>query len=331
MKMNIAKALIRELPLKIDDAARLIMEIVEGLGDSVVDLTRVEMLALLRRVSAEGVRVVRESGHTVSFKEAAMASLAARKDRRPTTRRDLRHFIGRMLRVEGVASRPLRAMGVAECRQLLEKAFPNSPHSYRKGRVILSSIFSYGVRHEWCDRNPIQSIETPRVVERPIVPLSPEEVERLEQAAERPEHREMQLSLKLMLYCGLRPAEVMRFNPQRDIVENEIVVRARTSKTGGGRMVPLRKVTDFVHRHRDRLIIPLRWEQRWKALRYAARFTFWQADACRHTFASYHARYFRNIPLLQSEMGHTSTRLLYSRYVSPISAASARRFWRLKE
>ena len=329
MKMNTAIELIKDLPLTINDVARIALEITEGLGASAAGLTRSEMMGMMRRVATEGVRAVKEAGKTVCFAEAARASLEARRDRRPTTQRDLRHFIGRLLRVEGAGERPLRAMGVAECKKLLEKAFPNSPSSYKKGRAILSSIFSYGIRQEWCDRNPVQAIETPRIKEKTITPLTMEEIERLERTAEHPEHREMQLSLKLMLYCGIRPAEVTRINPQRDIVGDELIIRPQTSKTGGGRIVPLRKVAPYIRRHRENLIIPDRWEQRWRALRRAARFRTWQADACRHTFATYHARHFRNIPALQLEMGHSSPRLLHSRYISPIPQGAARRFWQV--
>ncbi len=329
-KMNTAKELIKELPLSLNDVARLALEIAEGLGAAAEGMTRAEMMKVMRRVAAEGVKAVRAAAQTVSFEEAARASLEARQDRRPTTRRDLRHFIGRMLRVKGVATRPLRAMSVTECKNLLEKAFPASPSSYKKGRVILNSIFSYGIRHEWCDRNPVQAIETPIIREKPIEPLSLEEVERLERTAERPEHREMQLSLKLMLYCGVRPTEVTRINLQRDIMGNELIIRPQTSKTGGGRIVPLRKVAPYIRLHKGTIGIPDQWEQRWRALRRAARFRKWQADVCRHTFATYHARYFRNLPELQMEMGHRDTSLLRTRYISAayISRKDARAFWR---
>ncbi|MCQ2364867.1 MAG: hypothetical protein MJ051_04875 [Akkermansia sp.] len=327
MKTSTAKVLIQDLPLNLSDMARIVLEITERLGTAAGGLNRAEMMRLLRRVTEEGVRAVQEAEQTVSFEEAARQSLEARQDRRPTTRRDLRHFIGRMLRVPEMAQRPLRSMHPADCRKMLQTAFGNSPSSFRKGRAILSSIFNYGIRQEWCDRNPVLAIETPRVIERTITPLTLEEVGRLEQAAERPEHQEMQFSLKLMLYCGIRPTEVTRIDPRRDIVGNELIIRPNTSKTGGGRVVPLRKVAGFVKKHREKLCIPPRWEQRWRALRRAARFHSWQPDICRHTFATYHASHFRNLAALQLEMGHTTPRLLLSRYLSPIQRGTARSFW----
>ena len=330
MKRRTANEILTEYGLNATDAARLVAEACEGLGgERTGGLERAELMVLLRRVVTEGADAVKKAEETVPFAEAVRQSLEARSGLRPTSRRNLRHYTNRMLRLSGVAERPLRAMGVKECRAMLAAAFGNSASSYHKGRAILHSIFAYGMRQEWCDRNPVDAIEAPRVKEHPIEPLTLEEVQRLERAAERPEHKDMQLSLKLMLYCGIRPTEVTRIDPQRDIVGDELIIRPSTSKTGGGRVVPLRKVAPYIKRHRGALTIPDRWEQRWRALRRAARFRSWRPDICRHTFATYHARHFRDLSALQQEMGHTTPRLLHSRYVSPIPQTTARRFWNL--
>lgn len=328
MNRRTANEILKEYALNATDAARLVAEMCESMGERIVGLAHADLMMLLRRVVSEGTEALKKAEETVTFGEAVRLSLEARSELRPTSRRNLRHYTNRMLRIEGVSERPLRSMSVKECRALLAAAFGNSPSSYHKGRSILHSIFTYGVRHEWCDRNPVDAIESPRLKERPIEPLTLEAVQRLERTAERPEHRAMQLSLKLMLYCGVRPTEVTRLNLQRDIVGNELIIRPATSKTGGGRVVPLRKVATFIRKHRDLLVIPTCWEQRWRALRRAALFRTWRADTCRHTFAAYHAGCFRNIAALQLEMGHTSPRLLYSRYLSPIPRSRARSFWK---
>lgn len=315
MNTRIAKKLVSELPLNMNDLARLVLEMTEALGGRATGLSRLDLLALLRRVIGEGVLAVEKSEQTVSFGEAAHASLAARQDRRPSTRRDLRHFIRRMLRNSDAARRPLRAWTVADCKRLLTETFPDSPSSYRKGRSILNSIFMYGLRQEWCDKNPVQGVEVPRIVEQPIQVLTMEEVKRLEKATELPEHRDMALSLRLMLYCGVRPAEVVRINPQRDIVEDKLIIRPQCSKTGGGRVIPLRKVKQFLGSNPKQCHIPRNWQNRWLALRRAAHIHRWRADACRHTFATYHAQFYKNLPALQAEMGHRNLNLLRTRYI----------------
>lgn len=323
--MKTAKNLINDLPLHINDVARLVLEATEALDERAAGLNRLEMLQLLRRVIAEGARAVKAAENTVPFGEAVQKSLEARANRRPATRRDLRHFCARILRVDGTGALPLRSMSTGDCRRILTTAFGASAHSYRKGRAILHSIFAFGKKMQWCDSNPVDNIDIPRVQEHEIVPLTLDEIERLERAADQPEHRAMRTSLHLMLYCGLRPNEVERLKPE-DIQHREkrVLIHPRTSKTGGGRVVPLRKAARL---RGVRLRIPRNWQNRWKALRRAAGFTHWVADVCRHTFASYHAAHFRNLPELQLEMGHSTPALLRSRYLNLPRTCHASRFW----
>lgn len=166
--------------------------------------------------------------------------------------------------------------------------------------------------------------------EREVLPLSAAALYRLTRAAEQPEHAAMRLSLHLMAYCGVRPAEVRRLNPARDIDWRGklVIIRPACSKTGGGRVVPLRGAGALL-RAGCPLIIPGSWERRWHELRQAAGFHKWRADALRHTFATHHAAHFRNLPALQLEMGHRNLNLLQTRYLNlrHVLPRDARRFW----
>lgn len=329
MKSNhIAKQLLKGVRLSQSDLARLALEAIESLGDLAQRLDRVELITLLRNTLRKGVSAMKAAAHTVSLEKAAWASVEARQDLRPTSRRDLRHFVRRLLKVPGAAALPLRAITTTQCKKILADAFSTSPSSFVKGRAILHSIFSYGIQQEWCDLNPVTKIEVPKIKEKPIAPLAPEEVERLKVTASRPEFRDMQFSLSLMLYGGIRPTEVSRLQ-DGDInwEEGHVIIRPRASKTGGGRAVPLRGVRGI--RKRDRHI-PRNWKRKWQALRRAAGFrgNSWVPDVCRHTFASYHAAFFRNIPELQLEMGHRDASLLMTRYMAPALKKDAAAFWK---
>lgn len=321
------KEMLHGLPLTIPDAVRLIIEAVEELGSTAADDSRAELIMRLRLLFRKGADSLRREQHTVDFATAATHSLEARRDRRPTTQRDLRHFIRRMLRIEGLATRPLRSLSTEECRHILHEAFGNSAHSYRKGRAILHSIFAHGERQGWCSNNPVHPIQAPIPQEKSIPPLPLEAIRRLEQTARRPEHHSMQFSLILMLYAGVRPTEVQRIQPARDLLwsERQVLIRPSASKTGGGRVVPLRKAGKL---KRAACVIPKNWATRWRQLRRDAGFTDWKPDTLRHTFASYHAAYFRNLPELQLEMGHRDAHLLYTRYVMPTKRRDATLFFR---
>lgn len=285
-----------------------------------------DCLRLLDRIVQLGLKAIQAEENTCTFQEAAERSIEARKHRRPATLHDLRYFTRRMMKVPGIAERPLRAMTTQECRQLLDVAFGSSANSYKKGRAILHSIFNFGIRREWCDENPVDRIDNPVICEKSISPLSLQMIRRLEQTCNHEKHRDMRLSLRLMLYCGLRPAEVMRLDTQRDIdwKLGHVLIRPQTSKTGGGRMVPLRVAARVPVAER---VIPLHWEKRWRELRRDAGIRHWQADSCRHTFASYHAAHFRNLAALQLEMGHRDISLIFSRYMVPIPPNQAKAFW----
>lgn len=327
MKSRLAEKILKGLPVGAGDSARLLLEVVEELGERAAGLERVELLRLLRRVLRAGVTAVAAAEQTVSFEHAAWSSVEARAGRRAATRRDLRHFVRRMLRVDSVGSCPLRSMGVADCRRVLTVAFGASVHSYRKGRAILHSIFAHGVRQGWCSINPVDAVVAPVAQENEIVPLTVDELGRLESAATRPEHADMRLSLHLMTYCGLRPAEVCRLRADDvSYTTQEVVVRPLASKTGGGRVVPLRRMGLLRGVPR---VIPRNWQNRWRALRRAAGFCHWQADSLRHTFATYHLLHFRNLSELQLEMGHGTPALLRSRYTNlpRASRTAADVFW----
>ena len=321
----LAAELLKGTGLGVCDSGRLVLEALEELGELAQGRSRSELLALLRRVLRSGVEAVRAAERTVSLAEAAWASVEARADLRPTSRRDLRHFVRRILRVEGAAGLPLRGMSSAQCRRILEAAFGACRSSFVKGRAILHSVFAYGMRREWCDANPVSRIEVPVVRERPIVPLRPEEVGRLLSVCRQGRFRSMRFSLHLMLFCGVRPAEVRRLRGD-DVFweEAQVLIRPQVSKTGGGRAVPLRGMGLL---RREECSIPRNWLRRWRELRRAAGFSRWVPDVCRHTFASYHAAFFRDLPGLQLEMGHRDCSLLRSRYVSPALCGEAVRFW----
>lgn len=322
---HVAKNLLAPYGVSMIDAARIISGACDDLQ---LQPSTQNIMLYLRRVLKAGIRVVRETENTVTFAEAAYASIDARQDLRATTLRDLRYYVRRMLKSGWVADRPLRSMTTRECRRLLEESCNTGKSTFAKGRVILHSIFSYGMRQEWCDANPVSRIEVPKVQEKEIKPLTISEVKRLEKAAEMPQHRVMRFSLALMMYCGIRPTEVSRLD-KKDVSRSEkcVFIRPRKSKTGGGRRVPLRKADKIPPNER---VIPDDWEKRWRALRRAAGFRTWVPDRLRHTFATYHAFHFKNLPLLQLEMGHRSADLLRSRYLNLCSVRrrDAAQFWK---
>lgn len=324
---TIAQHLLAELPLSELDVARLFIESIEHIGHLTEGKSRLEIIMMMRRMIRIGAESLNAESNTVSLKCAVLASVHARRHLRPVSRRDLRFFARRFISVESLADVPLNKITPKQCRILLEKSFGNNNSLYCKARTILHSVFVYGMQHEWCTNNPVKCLSVPKISERRITPLTLAEIGRLKKTVQRPEFSNMKLSLLLLLYCGIRPAEVARLR-EEDICwrEKQVIIHPTTSKTGGGRVVPIRCSLAGIAPHER--VIPRNWNQRWQKLRRAAGFRRWQADSCRHTFASYHAAYFHNLNELQMEMGHRSVDLLRTRYVVAAKPGVAARFWK---
>ncbi len=352
MKMNNShtKHLLSGLPLRGSDTARLVLEAVEEMPElkTATSQGRQALMQALRRILHAGIASVRAQEKTVTFREAAEESLARRiaAGRRPTTLRDLRHFIRRLLKVPKLAETPLRAISTEECRMVLGKAFGESAHSYRKGRAILHSIFAHGQRQGWCGNNPVAAVDVPPVEEREILPLSLPECSRLITVASSPHFRDCLPVLALMLFAGVRPAEATRLRwADVHCEEGVLAIAPRHSKTGGARRVelpqPLRRLLRRQRPHgadaQHQPLCPPRWRERWQRLRRAAGLATpqrrWVPDVLRHTFASYHALTHHDLPALQLQLGHRDSRLLLTRYLNlhPLRRADAATFWQLPD
>ena len=313
------------------DIMRLFVEFTEEA--SVTQSDKESIINAFRRIVRTGVNGVAEQERSVSFRYAAMESLQARQNRRPSTIADLRSYTKRMLSYEQFSEIPLSSITSEQCDKLLQDHFNHSPHVFRKAKSVLHSVFTYGIRRGWCQTNPVKSLECPPVYEERIVPLSGAQIRAILRTCRQPEFLPMLPATQLLLYCGVRPGEVRRLH-WRDIDRREKVVyiEGRASKTGGPRAVPLRggalELLEY-HRPLNEYIAPRNWTRLWKRLRSQAGMKCWQKDVMRHTFASLHLKRFHNLIQLQEEMGHRDCNLLRTRYlnVRHVSSSTARRFF----
>lgn len=298
------------------------------------ELRGVALLNHCRDIIALGKQSYIESQCSVNFQEAVATSLRERCTRRPRTLDELRLMTARMLRCP-IAHKKLRHICTAECLSLLNSLF-TTPHQFVKGRSILHSIFACGIKHGWCANNPVDAIIRPELREHEVQPLPWDQLISLLRTAQKPQHSPCMPALGLMLWAGVRPAEVMRLDwADLDWEEQVISLRARHSKTGGCRHVTLHRVLlAWLARFASPppssgCICPADWCHRWCRLRREAGILHWQQDALRHTFASYHLKHWHDLERLQEEMGHRSTRLLRTRYLSMkgITRSHAALFW----
>lgn len=285
------------------------------------------------KVIEVGLRNIRTKEMT--FADGFALYLKSKQHLRPDSIRDIRCIGNRLLRTKPeLAKRNFSELSVSECEEWLNAAF-HTDNQFNKARAMLHGLFEFAVRREWCDKNPIKRIERKKVVEKEIQPLKLSETKRLIKTAQR-ESPVYAVVAALLVYTGIRPREVRRLT-WRDIdtEEKTITVRSQCSKTGGVRQVEIPPVLNRVliahsRELKEEKICPTDWQRRWRKIRDNSGFRGrWVQDVLRHTYASFHAKNFADLPRLQLNMGHYDLSLLRSRYVNMrgISHTDARDFF----
>ncbi len=280
-----------------------------------------------------------------TFGEVFEHYLQMKKNLRPRTRSDYRQRCRQLLtRAPKLRRAPLAKLNAEDCSAALDAAFPR-PRQAVKGRALMSAVFAFGERLGIVSRNPVEAIGVPVVVEKEICPLKPSEARSLVKTARKLAGTRAALVVGLMVYAGIRPAEVLRLRRgDADLNEGVVCIAPAHSKTGGARHVtifpPLMRLflapNALPPRDEDRLV-PADWTRKWRRIRRAcgwgknsAEKNPWRQNVLRHTFASYYLKRFRDITKLQLEMGHCSPKLLFARYVNlrGITRADALAFFR---
>lgn len=286
----------------------------------------------------EGADVMSQKRNTVSFARAVEEILIAKAHRRARTLEDIRYITRVFMRkTAGLAQKKLRSITTAKCAKMIEHCFP-TPRQRYKARLILHGIFSLALKRGWCMENPVSHVDVPVLKETPIVTLKVEQCQELVQTARVQEQGECLAALGLMLYAGIRPQEVQRLSWQHiNLDEAVISIPAMHSKTGGTRHVSIEPILQklfkgLASKDPSERICPLHWQAKWKAVRQAAGWREgnpWVQDCLRHSYASFHALYYKDFSRLQYEMGHSSSALLRTRYLNMqgLTKTMANIFW----
>ncbi len=323
-----AKRILTGTDVSVLDAARIAKNILDAKPKNFV-LTDLQFCA---KVIEVGLRHIRTK--EMSLADGFALYLKSKQHLRPDSIRDIRCIGNRLLRTRPeLGGRNFSELSVSECEEWLNVAF-HTDNQFNKARTMLHGLFEFALRREWCEKNPIKRIERRKVVEKEIQPLKLAETKRLIKTAQC-ESPEYAVVAALLVYTGIRPREVRRL-AWRDIdtEEKTITVRSQCSKTGGVRQVEIPPVLNRLlitqKAENSSCICPTDWQRHWRKIRDNSGFRGrWVQDVLRHTYASFHAKNYADLPRLQLNMGHRDLSLLRSRYVNMhgISRAEAKSFF----
>ncbi len=323
-----AKRILTGTDVSVLDAARIAKNILDAKPKNFV-LTDLQFCAKVIEVGLQHIRT-----KEMTFADGFALYLKSKQHLRPDSVRDIRCIGNRLLRTSPeFGKRNFSELSVSECEEWLNAAFATNPQ-FNKARAMLHGLLEFAIRREWCDKNPIKRIERKKVIEKEILPLKLSETKRIMKTAKL-ESPECAVVAALLVYTGIRPREVRRLT-WRDIdtEEKTITIRSQCSKTGGVRQVEIPPVLNrllITHKSESSsYICPMDWQRRWRKIRDNSGFRGrWVQDVLRHTYASFHAKNYADLPRLQLNMGHYDVSLLRSRYVNMrgISNTDARNFF----
>ena len=298
-----ALTLLNERGLTLLDAARLIRNVLDSFSKE-SGLTPVQFCT---KVISTGLRHIRND--EMPIKDGFLLYLEAKHDLRPDSLRDICYLGNRLLNSNSeLGDMYFSELKPALCEQYLSATF-KTPSQFNKARTMLHGVFEFALKREWCDKNPIKLIEKQKVIEKEIIPLSNTQAESLLKSAENTKKRDCLPAVGLLLFAGIRPREVRRLKwKDIDLEEGFITVRSQCSKTGGVRhveIVPsLKQILAKYKSDDESVICPPNWRRKWKNIREESGFKgTWVQDVLRHTYASYFAKRFKDLPRLQLNMG----------------------------
>jgi integrase len=243
---------------------------------------------------------------------------------------DLRQRLSRFKETFG--DRPLRTVTTNEIDAWLH-GLGLSAQSVNNYRSRIAALFSYGLKREYVERNPVSSVDKIKLIDEAPEIFAPEQIQNLLDSAP----SDLLPCLALCAFAGLRTAEMLRMEWDAiDLPRSLINVSASNSKTAKRRLIEIApNLAEWLSPYvaRSGKIYPH--SQRWyhhnvDLLRKAVGLAEWPNNGLRHSFASYHLAKHQNAPQLALLMGHTTPRMIFDHYREVVTPAEAAQFWNIR-
>jgi len=200
--------------------------------------------------------------------------------------------------------------------------------------VAIGNLFTFGVKHGYCDANPVKLIDRPSREAGDVHFLTVDQVVALLIHSEK---YDLVPYVALAVFAGLRPEKELRALDWQKInlTERTIRIDASLAKTRQRRVV---EITDALasyltpYAKRKGAVIPFDEQEfwrRWQQCRTDAGIVPWPHDVLRHSYATFHLAAFNDIGKLALQMGN-SPQVIHSAYKGLVTKTDAERFFALR-
>lgn len=311
-------------------------------------ITKEERLAVMeaRRLKLDLLELVR-TGAEVSRVETLATSLGELGEGRllelqrirasATHLKNYSVFLNRLWKGFG-RERAVDSITVAECATWLHSQ-GWGPVSVAHFRTYLVSLWNFGKTQGLCTTNPAQTVRLPKIDYAPVSILSPTQCSQLLGAC----CERILPAIAIALFAGLRPdSELRRLRWEHVLWDRGLIeVVGKNTRGAARRLVTIQPVLrkwlgPFVQKEGEVCPAKMTMRRLFLAAKSAAGWgpqegkVPWPQDVLRHSFASYHLAHFGDAGRTAGELGHSSTKKLFSNYREVVSPEEAREFWGLR-
>jgi integrase len=242
---------------------------------------------------------------------------------------DLRKRLNRFSRAFG--TRAVAAITVEELDSWL-RDLDCAPKSRANFRANVGVLFSYAERRRMIDSNPILRTSRPKLLDKAPEIFSVDELGGLLHAA-RATVQDVVPMLAIGAFAGLREAEIKRLDwSEIDLRRSLIEVTANKAKTARRRIIRIQSnLAQWLapYSKMSGAVVPVNARKKLDTVRSAAGLQHWSNNGLRHSFASYRLAATSNAAMVSTELGHSTTQMLYSTYRELVLPEEAERYWKI--
>lgn len=266
-------------------------------------------------------------------KEHMAAILGKKKQRRPSTIRELDAQLGRFS--DAFGDRQLSGITLAELEAYLNRPELSARSLINMGTKI-SQLWNFAKRKGWVSENLVNRWERPEDEEKTPGILTVQQCADL--LREAPRFNLLPYAV-LGLFFGVRPKELERLDwSALKIEERKLTIGAGVAKKRRQRVIDdgnfpdaaLAFLATYNGPRKGPIVSPVNLIKRFNAWRKAAGIQTWPHDCMRHSFGTYHYAAYGDDTRTARILGHVGTDLLHNHYKALASKAEGEAFFALR-